>query len=345
MRSKSFFAVAGFVVVLLALAIGMVAYDANRDDKIAEGVTVGGISVGDMTRTEALERVESEVAARLERPIRARYEKKTFEIDPQRAGVTVDVESSVDRAVAVSREGNILSRTFRGLTGGTVDEDVDVEVTYDRGDVEKRITYIDRRLERPAVDADVEISVAGVDTVKEQEGLRVSDAWLARAVDRKLTQPDAKRHVRVRAKPVEPEVTTKELAKRYPAIIVVNRSTFQLQLYEDLKPTLGYTVAIGAAGYDTPVGLYEIQNKQVDPYWNVPDSDWAGGLAGQVIPPGPSNPLKSRWMGIYNGAGIHGTDATYSLGSAASHGCIRMAIPDVEELYEHVDVGTPVYIG
>jgi lipoprotein-anchoring transpeptidase ErfK/SrfK len=50
-------------------------------------------------------------------------------------------------------------------------------------------------------------------------------------------------------------------------------------------------------------------------------------------------------MGIYNGAGIHGTDATYSLGTAASHGCIRMSIPDVEELYDQVDVGTPVYIG
>ncbi len=128
-------------------------------------------------------------------------------------------------------------------------------------------------------------------------------------------------------------------------MIVVNRSNFTLQLYEDLKPTLNYTVAIGAVGFDTPVGLYEIQNKQVDPYWTVPNSDWAGSLAGQVIPPGPSNPLKARWMGIYNGAGIHGTDATYSLGSAASHGCVRMAIPDVEELYEHVDVGTPVYIG
>ena len=71
----------------------------------------------------------------------------------------------------------------------------------------------------------------------------------------------------------------------------------------------------------------------------------AGSLAGQVIPGGaPNNPLKARWMGIFDGAGIHGTDQVGSLGTAASHGCIRMAIPDVIELYDRVPVETPVYI-
>ena len=98
-------------------------------------------------------------------------------------------------------------------------------------------------------------------------------------------------------------------------------------------------------GLETPAGLYNIANKAVNPAWSVPNSDWAGSLAGQVIPGGtPQNPLKARWMGIYAGAGIHGTDATGSIGTAASHGCIRMLIPDVIELYDQVDVGAPVYI-
>ena len=71
---------------------------------------------------------------------------------------------------------------------------------------------------------------------------------------------------------------------------------------------------------------------------------WAGSLAGRTIPPGPQDPIKARWMGIFNGAGIHGTEELSSLGSAASHGCIRMAIPDVEALYDQVSIGTPVYI-
>ena len=58
----------------------------------------------------------------------------------------------------------------------------------------------------------------------------------------------------------------------------------------------------------------------------------------------PSNPIKARWMGIYDGAGIHGTDAEHSIGTAASHGCIRMRIAEVKELYDQVPVGTPVYI-
>lgn len=136
------------------------------------------------------------------------------------------------------------------------------------------------------------------------------------------------------------------MAGQYPTYLTLDRGNFTLRLWKDLKLDESYTVAVGQVGLDTPAGLYSIQNKQVDPAWYVPDSDWAGDLAGEVIPGGvPENPLKARWMGIFDGAGIHGTDATGSLGSAASHGCVRMAIPDVVDLYERVDVGTPIYIG
>jgi lipoprotein-anchoring transpeptidase ErfK/SrfK len=144
---------------------------------------------------------------------------------------------------------------------------------------------------------------------------------------------------------IRPKVTTAELAKEYPVVLVADRANFRLNLYEKLKLAKSYTVAVGALGFDTPAGLYHIQNKAVDPAWHVPESDWAGELAGTVVPGGvPENPLKARWLGIYDGAGIHGTDQTYSLGSAASHGCIRMAIPDVIELYDQVPVGAPIYI-
>ena len=107
-----------------------------------------------------------------------------------------------------------------------------------------------------------------------------------------------------------------------------------------------YVVGVGQAGFETPAGLYRIQNKAVNPAWHVPNRDWAGDLAGKVIPGGRAdNPIKSRWLGIYDGAGIHGTADIASLGTAASHGCIRMSIPEVEQLYPQVPVGTPVYIG
>jgi hypothetical protein len=121
--------------------------------------------------------------------------------------------------------------------------------------------------------------------------------------------------------------------------------SFTLRLWKDLELAETYTVAVGQESLETPGGLYAIEAKEENPVWHVPESDWAGDLAGQTIPPGPSNPTKARWMAIYEGAGIHGTEAVESLGSAASHGCVRMAIADVEDLYEQVDVGTPIFIG
>ena len=97
-------------------------------------------------------------------------------------------------------------------------------------------------------------------------------------------------------------------------------------------------MAIGAVGRDTPAGLYHIQNKAVDPAWTEPNSDWvAEDERGEVVPGGTAaNPLKARWLGIFNGAGIHGVDPSEygSIGHAASHGCVRMRIPDVEDLYD-----------
>jgi lipoprotein-anchoring transpeptidase ErfK/SrfK len=152
--------------------------------------------------------------------------------------------------------------------------------------------------------------------------------------------------VGVPVKRVQPKVTRAELADKYPTLLVVDRATFQLKFYKKLRLQKAYTVAIGQDGFSTPAGMYSIQNKAVNAAWNVPNKPWAGSLAGTVVPGGsPQNPLKARWMGIFDGAGIHGTDQVGSLGTRASHGCVRMAIPDVIELYPKVPVQTPIYIG
>jgi peptidoglycan hydrolase-like protein with peptidoglycan-binding domain len=104
-----------------------------------------------------------------------------------------------------------------------------------------------------------------------------------------------------------------------------------------------YPIACGSYDYPTPTGDYFVQDKQYNPAWYPPDSPWAKGS--KPIPPGPGNPLGTRWIGLNaNVVGIHGTSSPWSIGSAASHGCVRMYIPDVEELFELVNVGTPVSI-
>jgi lipoprotein-anchoring transpeptidase ErfK/SrfK len=135
------------------------------------------------------------------------------------------------------------------------------------------------------------------------------------------------------------------LTHRYSTYILVSRETFTLRLYKQLKLVKTYRIAVGMQGLETPAGEYTINDKQINPSWHVPLSAWAGDLAGRIIPPGPADPIKARWMGFFDGAGIHGTDETWSIGSAASHGCIRMTIPDVEDLYPRVPLGTSIYVG
>ena len=127
--------------------------------------------------------------------------------------------------------------------------------------------------------------------------------------------------------------------------IVVDRSTHTLTLWRLGRIEKTYPVAVGSPEYPTPPGDFSIQDMQVDPTWTPPkDSPWAKDA--KVTPPGPDNPLGTRWMSINpgQGIGIHGTNSPESLGYSVSHGCIRMAIPDVEDLYERVTLGTPVQV-
>ena len=183
-----------------------------------------------------------------------------------------------------------------------------------------------------------------LEVVASQPGRKLRDVLLTNQL-REAVVGGGPRTVRAHLHETAPDVTTKEVAARFPSYLTLDRANFTLRLWKDLELARTYTVAVGQEGLETPEGLYAIEYKEANPTWHVPESDWAGDLAGQTIPPGPENPIKARWMAIYEGAGIHGTEETASLGSAASHGCVRMSIPDVEELYDEVEVGTPVFIG
>jgi lipoprotein-anchoring transpeptidase ErfK/SrfK len=125
--------------------------------------------------------------------------------------------------------------------------------------------------------------------------------------------------------------------------LVVTLSQRKLRLIRDGRVVRTYSIAVGMPGHETPTGDYAINDKQVDPAWYPPDSPWAAELA--TIPPGPGNPLGTRWIGTTAPAiGIHGTYADSSVGTAASHGCMRMHIPDVEALYDEVVLGMKVSI-
>ena len=331
-----------FTAIVAALLVYL--WDSTREDKIAEGVTIGGIDVGGLDADAARTQVETSLLDPIDETVTVKYGDEKFKLTPHESDLSADIDRTIDEAVAVSQEGGLPGRTWRAITGGEVDEEITPKISYDEDEVEHFITHIAGNVDRDAVDASVEPSGGKLVPVASKSGVKLDENALRDNVVEALEDP-ADRTVEADVEKIKPEVTTAEVADKYPTYIVVDRSNFTLTLYRDLAVEKQYTVAIGAEGFDTPTGLYHIQDKQVDPVWNVPDSDWAGSLAGQTIPPGPDNPLKARWMGIYNGAGIHGTSDTASLGSAASHGCVRMSVPDVIDLYDRVDVGTPIYIG
>lgn len=344
MRTRRAIIAAVLVAVLLVGAVGAFAVDHSQRETIADGVTVAGVDVGGLKTAAARAKLERELQDSLRQPVVVTYEKRRFPLSPRKAGVEVDLDAMVAEALDRSRQGTIFARVGREVTGGTVDADVEPQVTFDRRAVDRYVRRVAGALDRPPKDAAVAFSGSSLGEVDGHDGITLQSRRLRRAVGRALRSAGVDRTVPAHVKRVSPRVTTAQLVKEYPTVITVDRAAFKLHLWKDLRLVKTYTVAIGQVGLDTPAGLYHIQNKAVDPVWNVPNSSWAGGLAGQAIPPGPSNPLKARWMGIFDGAGIHGTDAVYSLGTAASHGCVRMAVPDVVELYDQTPVGAPIYI-
>ena len=126
-------------------------------------------------------------------------------------------------------------------------------------------------------------------------------------------------------------------------MIVVRRGSNVLDLYRGVKLVRQFHVATGQSIYPTPLGRFQIIVKWKNPWWYPPDDAWAKG--DKPTPPGPDNPLGTRWMGISSpGVGIHGTPESGSIGYSLSHGCIRMLIPQAEWLFNQVNVGTPVFI-
>ncbi len=345
MGRKTQIAIILSVLLLVGGAVGAYAYDNSRRDQIANGITVGGVDVGGLSGVEARALLRQQLVRPLTKPLTVRFDGETYSLTGRELKVRANINAMVNRALATSRDGGLPGRLVRYVTGDSVDEQIKPQITYSLPAINRFVREVASRIDQEPQDASVSASGASLNVVPGEPGRKVRDVLLTKKLRAAVTEATGPRTVTAVVHSTKPSVTTDEVASEYPTYLTLERASYTLRFWKDLKLVKSYTVAVGQVGLETPAGLYHIQDKQVDPTWNVPNSSWAGSLAGQSIPPGPSNPLKARWMGIFNGAGIHGTDETYSLGSAASHGCVRMSIPDVIDLYDRVDVGTPIYIG
>jgi lipoprotein-anchoring transpeptidase ErfK/SrfK len=345
-HQKILIALTVLIVMGLLAAVGVWAYDDAQKDQIAPGVKVGGVDIGGRSADSARKIIKRQVVAPLQQPVVVSYGGKDYTLSPKQLRESANVDTMVQEAIDRSRDGNIFDRVTRYAGGGEVNANLDPEVTYNKSAVKDFVNQLAEQVNQDPSDAEVVPSDGGTKLQKRagEAGLAVEKGATTNAIYAAARSPGRDEPVHPVVKQTKPDVTTKDLASAYSRYIVINRSTFTLRFFHDLKLERSYTVAVGQQGLETPAGLYHAQDKQVDPSWHVPNSAWAGDLAGQVIPPGPADPLKARWIGIFDGAGIHGTDETSSLGHAFSHGCVRMAIPDVIDLYDRVQVGDPIYI-
>jgi lipoprotein-anchoring transpeptidase ErfK/SrfK len=305
-----------FVLVLCA-AIAL-APSTGPSKRIPNGVRITGVNVSGLDGGQA----KQVISARFGAPLRFRFDQREWTASPRRLGMTADVDGAVSRAQNAQKG-----------------DDIGVSVDVNRDKVRSYVSKLDDQF---GIDPENAV-VTGLVNGRPQ----IADSKWGREVRRQTMVRAIVRTLRTRIRPALPLVTKTlkpSVSKTgFGPVIVINRGANSLQLFNGETPVRSFRVATGRSQYPTPTGSFRIVDMQTNPWWRPPDSDWAKGL--KPIPPGPGNPLGTRWMGLSApGVGIHGTPDAASIGYSASHGCIRMLIPDATWLFDHVSIGTPVLI-
>ncbi len=295
---------------------------------VQRGVTVAGVSVGGQTESQLRAALRVEVRPIVRRPIIVRHggDEKTL---PTRR---VKQEFDVDKTAAA-----VLAAPANSAVAPVLE--------FIRTPIRTFVDAFAKKVLVEARDAGVRIRLRHIGRTKARAGRRLAVKRVNKLIERALANPTKPRTLRVKLVRTKPAIGARDLKRRYPTIITVDKSSFTLRLFKRLRYVRQYGVAVGQPAYPTPEGLFAIQSKQVNPTWTAPNSPWAGEAAGQSYSGGdPGNPLAARWMGVNGSIGIHGTFQEYSIGTAASHGCIRMRASDVIDLFDRVAIGTPVLI-
>ena len=323
--------IALLIVLILALpAVALAQEDEPR--RLPEGARIAGVDVGGLGPIGAERAVRAALDPVYGAAITVRVGSRDRTLDPEDAGMSIGYDGMVERAFELARRNR-----------STID--VPLALSVDGGELTRAVRSLGRRWYRAPRNARVRFGIRRVKRIRHRFGRRLDTERLRPALLAELRTPTEGRVVKAGLQRVRPRVTTSRLGRIHHTFVSVDRGTYTLRLFKRLRVVRTYRVAVGAAGYDTPRGLRRVVEKQVDPAWHAPNRPWAGSYAGQTIPSGdPRNPLKARWLGLGDGVGIHGTAEEWSIGSRASHGCIRMRVRDVKRLYPKVPVGTPVLI-
>jgi lipoprotein-anchoring transpeptidase ErfK/SrfK len=296
---------------------------------IRPGVSAAGVDLSGLDVPTATAKLDAELAPRLAGDLLIGVAGRPWTLKMADAKLKLDSERTAKRALYAK--------------AGTTQ--VAPAISHSRAAVRTFVEGIAKEVGKPARNARIKITLRHIYRERSRYGRKLDIDAARKAIDAALDDPAASRVLHQPLTRVRAKVNANDLGRVYNTVITIDRAHFKLRLFKALKFRKSYGVAVGQPAYPTPTGRFAITSKQVNPVWSVPNSPWAGELQGTTVDGGSAaNPLKARWMGIANGVGIHGTGEDYSIGTRASHGCIRMHVPDVVDLFKRVPVGAPVLI-
>lgn len=329
-----------FVLVLLAglLPIAL-AEDASAFGRFPAGTRVGGVYVGKLTKAAALVRCREGLSRLAARPFSLKADYDSFPISPGDLGLDINYQKMVDEAYRKAWDVHIVERMVRGLLNKPKRMNIPLSVRYDKQKVRATVAAAMKNINCKSLNPYVDVTDGKVVIVPARDGREAKLEQVLAATNKAIEAGD--RSVKV---PVVKRTPGKVKSITVGKVILVNLGDHTLSLY-DGETLLGkWPVATGSKKWPTCIGEWKVVRAEKNPTWYNRGSAWAENMP-WMMPPGPNNPLGTRAITI-NGGGvlIHGTNDTGSIGYSASHGCVRMRIPDVEALFEHVTIGMPVYI-
>jgi lipoprotein-anchoring transpeptidase ErfK/SrfK len=296
---------------------------------IRAGMSAAGVDLSGLTVPDATAKLDAELGPRLVPDLLIGVAGRPWVLKMADAKLKLDSDRTAKRALYAPA----------GVT------QVAPAISHSHLAVAAFVAAIAKQVGKPARDARIKITLRHIYRQRSRPGRGLDVAAATKAIDAAIDDPAAPRVLHQPLTRVRAKINANDLARVYNTVITIDKAQFRLRLFKGLKFRESYGVAVGQPAYPTPSGRFAIQSKQVNPTWSVPNSPWAGELQGTTVEGGSAaNPLKARWMGIANGVGIHGTGEDWSIGTRASHGCIRMHVADVIDLYNRVPIGTPVLI-
>jgi lipoprotein-anchoring transpeptidase ErfK/SrfK len=325
--------------LLVVTGLTFIGLDIAYANHVFKGVSVEGVYVGSMSRQEAIDTLRARLdLATLNSDLVLEFDGHTWPLPLYEIDAYVDIEASVDRALSSGKDIPFYERWASRAIFRGIDRDVDLVIHYDRQRLQSFIRTLESTINRPAVNAEIKLEGRNLVFQRSQEGWTLDSELARSSIISALSSKERTAELKIEVE--QPEMPDEEVGK----VITVDKTRYRLTLYDNMEVEKEYPIAVGTPSWPTPSGTYKVTSKQKHPSWVNPGTSWAVDMP-PVIPPGPGNPLGTRAIGTSSsGVFIHGTYNSWSIGTSASHGCIRMYIKDSEDLFERVPVGIPVLI-